>query len=75
MTKKEREADRKDRVEFGRGVKAARALFRYTLTGLARAVGCSHQLISNIEQGNNWPSIPVYRRLCKALHLRNPPLL
>ncbi len=42
---------------------------------VADAAGVSYSQLSHLELGNNWPTLPVYRALCRVLKLKKPPLL
>lgn len=42
---------------------------------LAERAGTSNKTLSNLERGHNWPSMPLYLRLCVVLRAGVPPLL
>lgn len=48
---------------------------KLTQAQLAAEVGGSNKSVSNMEYGRNWPSIPIYMKLCKALRTPPPPLI
>lgn len=58
---------------FGQGVRTKRGTRPQRL--IAKRVGISIKQYSNIECGNNWPSVPVYRKLCQVLKIALPRLL
>lgn len=42
---------------------------------LAKKTGCSAMMISNMEKGDNFPSLPTYLALLRALKMGKPPLI
>lgn len=58
---------------FGEGLRAKRG--KRTIVQIATLAGISKTQYHNIEQGNNWPSVPVYRKLCLVLGIALPALL
>ncbi len=60
---------------FGRVMKARRLDRKMSHADLAKAIGVSASQISNMERGDNYPSLPVYVRLCVALGYVRIPLL
>jgi transcriptional regulator with XRE-family HTH domain len=72
------------RVDHSRSAKAALQRFAAGVRAMrgdrpqreiAEGVGISVNQYSNIECGVNWPSMPVYRKLCKVLKIQLPALL
>lgn len=41
----------------------------------ADKIGLSYSNTSNIELGENWPSMPVYIKICEVLGVGEPPLV
>lgn len=41
----------------------------------AELIGLSYSNTANIETGQNWPSMPVYIRICETLGIGVPPLV
>ncbi len=60
---------------FGRIMKARRLDLKMSHADLARAIGVSASQVSNMERGDNYPSLPVYVALCFALGYVKIPLL
>ncbi len=60
-------------VQFSSGLRTKRAA--RSQEKLAAKIGISVQQYSNIERAINWPSLPVYLRICEVLKLRTPPLM
>lgn len=55
-------------------VKKIRKEMGLTQTELAQKAGCSRSIVDHIERALNYPSLPVYLALCKALGQEQPPL-
>lgn len=69
------ENENRNLKRFGQNLKAHRLDSGFpTLRSLADKVGISYKSLFNIEAGLNWPSMPVYLRLCQELKLPDPPL-
>ncbi len=47
---------------------------RLSQVEFARTLGVSNKTLDNIEAARNWPSMPVYIKLCRALGVGTPPL-
>lgn len=60
---------------FAAGIFARRLRLGYSRKRVADACGISYSQLSHLELGDNWPTVPVYRALCRKLKLRKPPLL
>lgn len=60
-------------LEFGRKVRAQRKALGLSQVNLAKKIGCVSNSISNVEYGNNFPSLPVYVALCRELKMKVPP--
>lgn len=59
---------------------AAAVVAKRTKKGLSRPafaakVGVSYFTINHIEHFENWPTVPVYIKMCKVLGVRVPPLM
>lgn len=64
------------RRKLGREIWRRRQQRQWTLKELAAAAGgISLKQVSNVESGANWPSMPAYIAICKALGMPTPPLL
>lgn len=59
---------------FGQAVATRRAERKLSRRQLAEAVEVSYATISHIENGENWPTVPVYLALCRVLKVGRPPL-
>lgn len=62
-------------TSFGKAIASRRLHFSMGQVKLASSVGCSVGQISNMEAGRNWPSMPVYVKLCRVLKVATPPFL
>lgn len=60
---------------YGRNVKRRRVEAGMTQAKLGKLVDVGVVQISNIENGVNWSSMPVYRRICEVLEVGLPPLM
>jgi len=60
---------------FAAALGKRREEMRMSRTELAEEVGVSYFTMAHIELGENWPSIPVYLAICKALQVGVPPLM
>ena len=58
-----------EEINFGQRLKNARKLKGLNLESLANMVGCSISLISKIENGKVSPTIPMLRRMARALDI------
>ena len=67
-------ATKKEMAKFGRAVKARREKLELGLRQLARLSRISYGMICHIENGENYPSLQVYLKLCKALDYPNQPM-
>lgn len=54
-------------LQFGDNLRRKRQSQHLTQAQLAAACGISTNLISNIELGYNWPSMPIYLKMCDVL--------
>lgn len=61
-------------AKFGRAVVARRKEMKMSGRALERAAGISHGMMCHIEKGENYPSLQVYLKLCKALGYEAPPM-
>lgn len=59
--------------QFGQGVRAKRGPRSQRV--VADRIGISINQYSNIERGINWPSMPVYLKICRVLRIALPGLL
>ena len=61
--------------KFGASLKEMRIDSGYsTLRSFAAEIRISLKTLHHIEAGSNWPSMPVYLRICTKLKLPDPPL-
>lgn len=67
-------ATKKEMAKFGAAVRARREELKIGLRALARKSGISYGMVCHIEKGENYPSLQVYLKLCKALDCPKPPL-
>ena len=58
---------------FGQHLRRRRQALEIMQIELAKRVGISGHNLNNIEYDHNYPSLPVYIRLCKELGMRKPP--
>jgi DNA-binding XRE family transcriptional regulator len=58
---------------FGHELRRRRQSMQITQTALAKRVGLSRQNMNNIENGRNWPALPIYFGLCRELGMTPPP--
>jgi ribosome-binding protein aMBF1 (putative translation factor) len=42
---------------------------------LCEEANVSYSLMSHVELGENWPTLPVYRALCRVLKVGKPPMM
>ena len=63
------------RIAFGLRLRARRVRQGLSQAELCRRVKISQKGYNCLEMGRNWPSIPVYQRICAELGLKCPPLL
>jgi len=68
-------ASRRDLRHFARDIKKLRAAKGYSQTVFSRLVGISSKQLSNVECGNNWPSMPVALKICRLLGIRLPKVM
>lgn len=64
-----------DIQKFAAAVREKREVLGMTVRGLARKVGISPSQMSNIQYGYNWPSVPVYIKLCRVLKAGKIPMI
>jgi DNA-binding XRE family transcriptional regulator len=67
--------DAQDRLRFARAVRKRREELDLTREAVYSAAAVSNQQYSNIERGHNWPSMPVFKRLCRVLKVGPVPLV
>lgn len=60
---------------FAFAVKKRRAELGVSRTQVARSVGISYAQLAHVENAENWPTVPVYRALCRVLKCGRVPLL
>lgn len=60
---------------FASGVRKLRKARGISRRAFADRIGLSYSNTANIESGHNWPSVPVYRKICEVLMGRRAPLL
>jgi transcriptional regulator with XRE-family HTH domain len=65
----------KDIVHFAAQIRAARKSRKLTLHAAAERIGVSLSQFANIEMARNWPSMPVYIKLCRVFGLGQPPAI
>ncbi len=58
---------------FGMAVRRRRQMRRVTQSALARLCGVSVSQMCNIESGLNYPSLPIYFKVCTVLATKPPP--
>lgn len=69
-------ADKSKRRAFAKAVLARRKELGYASRGpFARKVGISYSQMAHIELAAHWPSLPVYRSICKVLNVGPVPLM
>lgn len=66
--------DKELRTKFGVVIKTRRKERGFSLTEMAARAGISVKTAGGYESGNNWPSLPVYFRLCGVLRCGKIPL-
>lgn len=59
--------------KFGTAIKLARITLGKSQLQLSVEAKISYSQMSNIENGRNWPSLPVYAKLCSLLGVYKPP--
>lgn len=62
-------------VSFGLAVAEVRKQRGIPRWRFASLIGLSYSNIANIETGQNWPSMPVYIKICSVLGIGVPPLV
>lgn len=60
---------------FAVAVTARRIELDISRSDLAKQTGISYGQMAHIENGDNWPTLPVFRRLCRVLRCGRVPLL
>lgn len=60
--------------EFAKALRARRKLCGFNQTKLSYEVGVSMKTLNNLEYARNWPSLPLYFALVRALKLEPAPL-
>jgi len=58
----------------GNEARKARAEAGMSVVQVAEKAGCSRQVIYHLENAENWPSLPAYIGIIRALGLGAPPL-
>ena len=66
---------RRTLVAFAAALVTRRAELDISRTALAALVRISYGQLSHIENAENWPTMPVYLGLCRALRAGKPPLV
>ena len=61
--------------QFSSALVRRREELNMTRRSVADAVEISYSALSHLELGNNWPTLPVYRALCRVLKVGKPPML
>ena len=67
--------EKQEIVAFGRAISERRIRLRMSRVVFAEKIGLSYSNTANIETGQNWPGIPVLKRIFPALKLSTPKLL
>lgn len=62
--------DGKQLETLASSIRYLRQVSGLTLRALGVKAGCSLNQISNIERGQNWPSVRVYQGICRGLGVR-----
>lgn len=79
LRKEHRQHHTKDSREtlklFAAALLTRRLRLGYSRQKVALKAGVSYSQLSHLELGDNWPTVPVYRALCRVLKIRKPPLL
>lgn len=70
--KREHEAAR---LAFGTALRGKRQMLHMAQIELAEEVGVSTKTVNTIEYGHNWPSLPLYIAICRALKCGKIPLI
>lgn len=60
--------------DFGFTLTARRSTCCMSKAQLAKEVRCSFQTIDNIEHGRQWPSLHLYRAICRVLRAGKLPM-
>lgn len=60
---------------LGGNIRRERSRARMSNADLAKALGISTSQCSNIQNGYNFPSLPLYIRLCVVFGLKRIPLI
>lgn len=69
----QRKQEREDLKRMGGRIFTERKAAGFqTLRSFSDQVGISLKTLHNIEAGNNWPSLQVYRRICLKLGCETP---
>lgn len=74
-TSKTSEDLKQARVLFGGRVRKLRENRGIIQADLSRTLGISQKTLGGIEAGQNWPSLPVYIALCRALEAGRIPFI
>lgn len=61
--------------KFGLELRRARIAAGLSQTDLAVKVDCSCSQIGHIEWGDNWPSLELYIKICRAVGVKEIPLV
>lgn len=70
----DKQKEKADLVRFGDNLRRERLAKRMTVYELAFKASLSYQAVYHFENADNFPSIPAYRKLCRALGMPTPPL-
>lgn len=60
---------------LARNLRARRQKMKMPRQALAEKVGISYPQLAHIENARNWPSMPVYLSLLRALGYKQKPIL
>lgn len=60
---------------LGKAIVKLRNKRKLTREVFAEQIGLSYSNTANIETGQNWPSMPVYIKICSVLGIGVPPLV
>lgn len=67
--------DKRKLAAFGRAVSELREQRDISRQKFAKKIGLSYSNTANIELGHNWPSMPVFIRICEVLEVELPGIL
>lgn len=67
-------ANKQDLARLGTAVRRKRQQKKLSQLGLAQLAGISNSQLNNVESARNWPSLPAYLAICRALGVGEPPL-